>query len=230
MTPFSTVRSRPVALSSGVEAQVYLLVSLAMALTAVGAFLGMLYAATLFSTGMVFGLLIAELALIFTAGWWSRQSPLNIVLFAVFPLLSGASIAPFLLTVIAGYANGAALVLNALAATVFMTAAAGVLAKMSGIDLSGMGRALFLSVLGLLALGILQMVVPSLRTGTVELFGSAAGVVVFGLFAAYDIQRVSAMGRMGMSPFLLALSLYLDIFNLFLSILRFMVAISGDRR
>jgi FtsH-binding integral membrane protein len=54
--------------------------------------------------------------------------------------------------------------------------------------------------------------------------------VIFALFTAVDIQRVKMLGRYGANPFLLALSLYLDIFNLFLYILRFMLALSGDRR
>ncbi len=37
-------------------------------------------------------------------------------------------------------------------------------------------------------------------------------------------------GSLGANPFLLALSLYLDIFNLFLSVLRFMSVLSGERR
>ena len=43
-------------------------------------------------------------------------------------------------------------------------------------------------------------------------------------------QRIESQGRMGANPFMLALSLYLDIFNLFLFILRFMTALSGNRR
>ena len=42
---------------------------------------------------------------------------------------------------------------------------------------------------------------------------------------AYDIQRIQHLSRLGASPFLMALSLYLDIYNLFLYVLRFMLAI-----
>ena len=63
-----------------------------------------------------------------------------------------------------------------------------------------------------------------------EMIISAVGIVVFGMFLAYDIQRLRRGTAMGESPFLLALSLYLDIFNLFLYVLRFMLAVSGRRR
>jgi len=135
-----------------------------------------------------------------------------------------------LMAILAGYANGAAILINALVATACMTGAAAVLARLSGWDLSGIGKGLLFAVLGLIAMSILQIFVPAMRTGMTELLLSGAGVVIFGLFAAFDLQRISRIGRMGMSPFLLALSLYLDIFNLFLYILRFMVALSGNRR
>ncbi len=93
-----------------------------------------------------------------------------------------------------------------------------------------MGRGLFFAVLGLVVLGLLQIFVPSMQTGQFELILSGAGVVILGLFTAYDLQRIQAMGRAGANAFVLALSLYLDIFNLFLYLLRFMIAISGNRR
>ncbi len=230
MNTSSMDRSSSLPIATNVESQVYVLFAVAMALTVVGVYVGMAYAATLFSTGMAFGLVIAEFALILTSGWWARQSPLNIILFGLFPLLSGITVTPDLMSVLFGYATGASILMNALLATACMTAAAGVIARLSGWDMSGMGKALLFSVLGLIAMGLLQVFVPSLRTGTMELVISGAGIVIFGLFTAFDLQRITRLGQMGMSPFLLALSLYLDIFNLFLYILRFMVAFSGNRR
>jgi FtsH-binding integral membrane protein len=79
-------------------------------------------------------------------------------------------------------------------------------------------------------MALLQVFVPAFRTTQMELMISGAGVVIFGLFTAYDMQRIAQMGKMGANPFMLALSLYLDIFNLFLYILRFMLVLYGDRR
>jgi FtsH-binding integral membrane protein len=93
-----------------------------------------------------------------------------------------------------------------------------------------MARGLFLALLGLIALGLLQVFIPSMRGGSTELLISGGGVIVFALFTAYDIQRVQTLARAGQNPFLLALSLYLDLFNLFLYVLRFMTALSGERR
>lgn len=227
---FSSVRSRPVALDPTSEAKVYGLFALALALTAVGAFLGIAYARILIGSGVQIIFLIAELILIFTSGMWMRSSPLNIILFAAFPLLSGITVAPYILYVLAGYVNGATILLNALAATVFMAAGTAVFALTTKADLSGMGRFLLMGLMGLIVIALLQFFVPALRTGGAEVMISGVGIVLFAAFTAYDVQRVQTLGRLGANPFLLALSLYLDIFNMFLYILRFMLALSGNRR
>ncbi len=229
MQPFERTQSRPLVLQSGTQAATYGLFTLAMAVTLLGVYLGMIWAQALLTSGMHFILVIAELAIIFTAGWWSRRSPLNMVLFVLFPLLSGITITPYLLAVIAGYANGPAILFNAVLATVFISLAAAVLARMAP-SLAGLGRALVLALIGLIVLSLAQLFVPALRTETFELLISGAGIVLFGAFTAYDLQRIADQGRMGANPFLLAISLYLDIFNLFLMVLRFMTALSGERR
>lgn len=201
-----------------------------MGLTCLGVYFGILYAPVLLQSGILMPLLIVELLIVVFSGWWVRLSPLNLLLFALFPLSSGITVTPLLLSVTAGYANGGVILLNALGATACMVAAAGVLAYLSGFNLSRLGTALFLSVLGLIVLGVLQLFIPAMQTGAMELFISGAGVLIFALFTAYDLQRIGHLSKMGMSPFLLALSLYLDIFNLFLYVLRFMVALSGNRR
>lgn len=229
MQQFSSSRGQPIALSASTQSQTYGLFTLAMALTLIGVFISMQFAAAILTSGMHLLLAIVELAIIFTASWWSRSTPLNYILFALFPLLSGITITPYLLYVLTGYANGGAILLNALGATVFMSLSAAALARIVP-DLSGFGRGLFLAVIGLIVLGLLQLFVPMFRTQGFELLLSGLGIMVFGMFAAFDIQRVARMSAVGANPFLLALSLYLDIYNLFLYVLRFMTALSGDRR
>ena len=87
-----------------------------------------------------------------------------------------------------------------------------------------------MGLIGLLVLSVLQIFVPAFRTTGFELMLSGGGVVIFAIFTAIDLQRVAEQSRSGANPFLMALSLYLDIFNLFLFILRFMLVIAGDRR
>ena len=227
---FPSASSRPITLDASREAQVYGLFALAMGLTVLGVFVGMMYASTLLRSGYMLGFVIVEFAILLSAGWWRTQTPLNYLLFGLFPLLSGLTITPYLMMVLTGYANGGAILINALGTTALLSVAAAVFARMTGVNLSGLGRALFFAVLGLLIFGILQLFVPAFQTTQFELLLSGGGVVIFALFLAFDIQRLQNMSRMGADPFLMALSLYLDIFNLFLYVLRFMVALSGDRR
>lgn len=226
---FSSSRSQPIALQASTLSQTYLLFTLAMALTLLGVFLGMNFAQVLLTSGMHVFLLIAEVALIITAAWWSRSSPLNVLLFVLFPVFSGITVTPYILYVLTGFSNGPAILFNAVGATVGIALSAAVFSRVAP-NLSAWAGAFFYALLGLLLLGIVQIFFPALRTPGFELFLSGAGIVVFAFFTAFDIQRIRSMGSLGANPFLMALSLYLDIFNLFLSVLRFMSVLSGDRR
>ncbi len=229
MQTFSTSSSRPLTLSPSTEAQVYLLLGVAMALTVVGVLAGF-QALSLVGSPLLIICVIAELAIILSAGLWVNLRPLNYVLFGLFPLLSGFTFTPYIVTILAAYVNGASILLNALLSTALMGVAAAVFAKTTGINLSGFSRTLLFALLGLVAFGVLQIFFPALRVPQAEMMLSGLGIIIFAAFTAYDLQRIQTAGRAGANPFMLAISLYLDIFNLFLYIVRFMLAISGERR
>lgn len=205
------------------------LLALALGLTVFGVYLGATWALPIIASGWIFFLFILELGILWTAPAWSRSSPLNFILFCLFPILSGMTLTPVIVSVLAGYANGASILFNALISTVLLTGAAAVTASMSR-DLGGsIGRFLFQSLIGLVVFGLLQLFFPALRGTGFEMILSGVGIVTFSLFLAYDIQRLTRRGD-AYSPFLLAINLYLDIFNLFLYVLRFILATSGRRR
>jgi FtsH-binding integral membrane protein len=230
MNTYSPIRSSPLTLSSSVESQVYSLFAFAMGITALGIYIGMQYANVLLTSGIFFLLFIAEFALILTSRWWMDKSPFNYLLFGLFPLLSGITVVPFLLYVLEAYTNGGSILLNAFLSTAFMAGAAAVVARSGMWNLGTLGRALFFSLLGLVILGLIQLFVPALQTSQMEILLSGAGVIIFAGFTAYDIQRIQQQSKAGANPFLMALSLYLDIFNLFMYVVRFMLAVSGNRR
>ncbi len=225
-SPFSGSSTLP--LQSSTVSKTYGLLFLALAMTVVGAFAGMTFALPLIASGWIVLLFILEIALVWTAPMWIRSSPLNLFLFAAFPFLSGLTITPILLSVVAGYVNGGAILANALIATALLTASSAVLASMTPSLGGTVGRFLIPALIGLLFIGIFQLFIPSLRTGPAEMVISGAGIVIFSLFLAVDMQRLNQRGDLH-SPFLMALSLYLDIYNLFLFVLRFMMAFGGRR-
>ncbi len=225
--PIIDVSSAP--LSRVSLAPVYGLLFLAIMFTVLGCAVGATVALPLITSGWIIALFILELAIVWTAPSWTHSTPLNYVLFAAFPFLSGLTVAPIIINVLVGYANGTTILLNALIATGLMTLSSAVLATISNTDLGGVfGRFLFQGLIGLIGFSLLQIFFPSLRGQGIEQVFSAIGIIIFSLFLAVDIQRVQR--RQGVdSPFLMAIALYLDIFNLFLFILRFMTA-GGERR
>lgn len=227
---YTTSIPQPISLTKNTESQVYLLFSVALGLTVIGVYIGMFYAPMLMSTGLHLFFLFIQLGMLLTARLWMDKTPLNYLLFGIFPMISGFAITPYILYVLTGYANGGAILLNAFSATAFMALASAVFARTTTWNLGVLGKGLFFALIGLIVMSLLQFFIPALQTTQFELMLSGAGIVIFALFTAYDMQRIAHLGRMGENPFLLALSLYLDIFNLFLYILRFMLVLYGDRR
>lgn len=230
MTPLSATASTPLVFNASTEAKTYMLFALAIALTAVGVFAGMTFALPLIASGWLILLVIVSLGIVFTAPLWANHAPMNMVLFAGFPFISGLTFTPYLISFLATYVNAPSILLNALAATACMSVGAAFYAKTTQQHLGVFGRAMFLGLVGLIVFGLFQLFIPSLRTGMFEVVLSGCGIALFAGFMAYDIQRIQHQGALGASPFLMALSLYLDVYNLFLYILRFMTAISGSRR
>lgn len=95
-------------------------------------------------------------------------------------------------------------------------------------NLSGLGRTLFMLLIGLIIATIANIFFGS---STADLIISGAGVIIFALFTAYDTQRIIAEGawltdadQRAKGAILGAVSLYLDFLNLFLYLLRFLGA------
>lgn len=102
------------------------------------------------------------------------------------------------------------------AVTFAATAAFGYFTKR---DMSGLGRFLFMSVIGLIVASVASWVFPAL-----SFWVSAVGVVVFSVYTAYDAQRVRQLylvdgGSRNLAVFG-ALSFYINFVNIFLSLLR----------
>ncbi|HYD05170.1 MAG TPA: Bax inhibitor-1/YccA family protein, partial [Reyranella sp.] len=120
------------------------------------------------------------------------------------------------------------------ARTFFITAAAFGSLSLYGYttkrDLSGMGKFLFMGLIGLILAGIVNMIWPS---GTMSFIISAVGVLIFSGLIAYDTQRIKEQydeaweqGALEKVAVFGALSLYLDFVNLF----QFLMAFLGQER
>ena len=160
----------------------------------------------------------AELGLVFVASSMAaKNSPAALPVFLIYSVLNGFTLS----FVVAFYTPGT--VLSAFVSSAllfFVMAAIGIFTKK---DLSGMGRALMAVLIGL----IIAMVVNIfLASGFFDYMISIAMVLVFSGLIAWDNQKIryvyeQSRGQVATGWVIsMALSIYLDFINLFLSILR----------
>ena len=205
-------------------AKVYAFVGLGIGLSALVSALML----TVFQTQLVYFLMhgrlwlmiatFAELGLVFVASSMAaKNSPAALPVFLIYSVLNGFTLS----FVVAFYTPGT--VLSAFVSSAllfFVMAAIGIFTKK---DLSGMGRALMAALVGLI---IAMIVNIFLASGFFDYMISIAMVLVFSGLIAWDNQKIryvyeQSRGQVATGWVIsMALSIYLDFINLFLSILR----------
>lgn len=205
-------------------AKVYAFVGLGIGLSALVSALML----TVFQTQLVYFLMhgrlwlmiatFAELGLVFVAsGMAAKNSPAALPVFLIYSVLNGFTLS----FVVAFYTPGT--VLSAFVSSAllfFVMAAIGIFTKK---DLSGMGRALMAALVGLI---IAMIVNIFLASGFFDYMISIAMILVFSGLIAWDNQKIryvyeQSRGQVATGWVIsMALSIYLDFINLFLSILR----------
>jgi uncharacterized protein len=207
--------------------QVYAWMGFGLALTAVTALVTVsspgLFKAIVSNRPLFYGLMIGELALVFTlSGAINRLSEaMATFLFLGYSILNGVTLSVIFLMYTA---DSIASTFAVTAATFGAMSAYGYVTKK---DLSSWGSFLFMGLIGVV---IASLVNIFLQSDSVSWVLSAVGVIVFTGLTAYDtwkIKELAAAGSAGRKPAIMgALTLYLDFINLFLMLLRFM----GGRR
>jgi modulator of FtsH protease len=148
--------------------------------------------------------------------WFLKdKSPLNLGLFYLFSVAEGMLLG--LVVEIYLQAGMGSVVVNAAATTAAVVLALGAYAWTTKRDLTGMGGFLFIALLGVIVAGLVNMF---LQAPLLSMIISAASAVIFSLFLMVDMQRVrDAQGGTG-DAIMLAVAIYLDIFNIFLALLQ----------
>ncbi len=157
-------------------------------------------------------LLFIELGLIFALGFVQNKPGVNLAVFAAFSFISGLSLVP-LLAVVAIKNTG--LIAQAVAMTTIIFGIMSIYALKTTRDLGNLGVVLFWSALVIFVFGLLNAFVFKSSMGSFAL--SCIVVVVFSLYIAYDTQNI-VKGRYD-NPIIAAISLYLDILNIFKALL-----------
>lgn len=223
----STTNEREVIISRSFPAvmkKVYTWMALALGITGLTSWLvasSPSLMAALFGSPAVWALFIAELVVVV---WLSaRINKMSLttatMLFIAYAVINGITMSVIFL----------AYTMESIASTFFITA--GTFAAMSVIgyktekDLSGMGRYLFMALIGIIIATIVNLFVGSTM---MEMIISYIGVAIFVGLTAYDTQKIRVMledadeydPSVQKYAVLGALTLYLDFINLFLYLLR----------
>lgn len=196
---------------------------LAVLTSALGVFVTMTYFLQYFllMPALIWILFIVELGIILTSRMWSQRVPLNRFLFALFAFITGVTIAP-LIAVLAASAGGAAILIKALLISGLMFGGAALFGWTTHFDLSGLRGFLLIALIGMIITGVVGIFIPWSNTG--EMIYSGIGVLLFSAFTVYDFQKIKHYPQDRYID--AALNLYLDIFNLFLYVLRLLMALN----
>ena len=202
----------------------YWLLALSMIPTVLGAWLGV-------ATGMVRGLSGGLGLMVFLGGAFAfmfaiektKNSAAGVPVLLGFTFFMGLMLSR-LIAMVLGFKNGPELIMTAFGGTagVFF-----VMASLSSVikrDLSGMGKWLFVGALAILIGGVINVFV-----------GSTAGMLVIsvmaiGIFSAYMLYDLKQIIDGGETNYISAtLALYLDVFNVFQSLLVLLGVMGGER-
>ena len=177
--------------------------------------------------GFLLPAIILEFVVLITVMITSRKLPnamlLNMSLLYLFTFISGMTIS----TIIAAYAAAGAAnaIYEALALTGVLTVGLGTFAWTTKRNLSFLGPILFIGLLTVVAASIFSIF---FATGPLSFIIALVSVGLFSGFIVYDIQRIKFTEDTLSAAILLTISIYLDILNLFLSLLH-LFGSSDDR-
>jgi len=203
----------------------YMMLGLTMIPTIIGAFVGTSInfsfmaghpiMSALLMFGVMMGMLFAVTAL--------RDSVWGIVALLGFTFVAGVFLGP-ILQVALHLRNGAQLIGLAAGGTGIIFFSLATIATTTKKDFSFMGKFLFIGLILLIVASLANMFfqIPAL-----SLTISAIAVMIFSAYILFDVSRIVQGGE---TNYVMAtLSLYLDIYNLFINLLSLLMAFSGER-
>jgi len=200
----------------------YWLLALSMVPTVFGAALGVSLHLPL--GGGLMALLFLAVAFGFIWGIEkNKDSGVGVALLLGFTFFMGLMLTP-LLSRILGYANGGFLIMTAFGGTAAVFATLASVATVSKRDFSGMGTWLFAGVIILLLASIANIF---LHIPALAIVISVVAIAIFSAYILYDVQQIINGGETNYIRATLAL--YLDVYNIFTSLLQLLGIFGGDR-
>ena len=185
-----------------------------------GAYIGLDMVSTIAS--WYWGLVILEFVLLFGLFAVKNKPGINLAVLFGFTFVSGLTITPLLSSVFM-LPGGASIVAQAFLMTSVAFGGISMFALTTKKDYSGLGKMLFITLIVMVVASLLNIFVgsPILQLGI-----ASVGAILFSAFILYDTQQIIKGGFS--TPVEAAISLYLDFFNLFISLLQILAAFSGS--
>ncbi|MEH7335387.1 Bax inhibitor-1/YccA family protein [Neobacillus drentensis] len=161
-------------------------------------------------------LAILEFVMLMIAFFVRRKKAMSYSFLYIFTFISGITLYPIVAYYLA--TSGANVVIMAFASTTVVFSGIAIYAAKSKQNFSFLGGFLLAALLALVAISIFNIFFPLSSTGMLAY--SFIGVLVFSGYVLFDISRMKHNGVRAEEVPLMALNLYLDFINLFISILR----------
>lgn len=203
----------------------YALLALSMVPTVLGALIGIQMKFSFFA-GNPFISFLLFLGVAWAFMWGierNKNSGLGVALLLGFTFFMGLMLSR-ILQIALGFSNGGTLIAMAAGGTGAIFFSLSALASTTKRDFSNMGKFLFAGVI-LLLVAILANIF--LQIPALALAISAIAVVIFSAYILYDINRIVHGGEDNYISATLAV--YLDVYNVFVSLLQLLMALTGER-
>lgn len=202
----------------------YWLLALSLVPTVLGAWIGV-------STGIMATMGVGMSAIVFLGGAFAfmfaiektKESTTGVYMLLGFTFFMGLMLSR-LLSVILGFSNGASLIMTAFGGTAVVFLAMASLATVIKRDLTNMGKFLFVGAVMLLVAGLVNIF---LQSSALMLTLSVIAIGLFSAFMLFDLKRIIDGGETNYISATLAI--YLDLYNVFQSLLAILGIAGGSR-
>lgn len=205
----------------------YFLLALSMIPTALGAFIGVQMGFfTLFAGNPIISFVVM-LAAMFGFIWGiqrNKENGFGVVLMLGFTFFMGLMLSG-ILSVALSFSNGASIIGMASLGTGAIFFGLASYAAVTKRDFTNMGKTLFIVLMMVLVASVANLF---FKMPALSLTISTVCVGLFSMFLLYDLQRVMRGGETNYIS--AALSIYLDLYNLFVNLLQLLMAFMGGDR
>ncbi|MGK5014241.1 MULTISPECIES: Bax inhibitor-1/YccA family protein [unclassified Janthinobacterium] len=201
----------------------YWLLALSMIPTVLGAFIGVQMHLPMLSGGMGFIIFMAVAFGFMYAIEKTKNSGLGVAVLLGFTFFMGLMLTP-ILTRTLGYSNGGMLIMTAFGGTATILAVMATIATVSKRDFSAMGKWLFAGVIVLILASVANIF---LGLSALSIVISMVAIAIFSAYILYDVQQIINGGETNYIS--ATLRIYLDVYNIFTSLLSLLGFAGGSR-